>query len=215
MSLNPNVKITISGGGSGAGIKAAQTGTSDIGAASRELKTEEIGTVVETVIAKDAIAIAVNPSLGITNLTIAQIRDIFAGNITNWSEVGGPNKTINVVAREEGSGTRGAFEEIVMGDAVITASAILQNSNGALRTTVAGDSYAIGFLSLGYVDSSVKALDVDGVAATVENTKNGSYSIVRPFLFLTQEEPTGLVKAFIDWVLTPKAMPSCPRTTFR
>jgi phosphate transport system substrate-binding protein len=109
-----------------------------------------------------------------------------------------------VIAREEGSGTRAAFEELVMGDEVITATAILQPSNGALRTAVAGDPNAIGFVSFGYLDSSVKAFSIEGVAATVENCINETYPIVRPLLFLTLGEPEGAVKEFIDFCLGPE-----------
>ena len=132
-------------------------------------------------------------------MTKDQIIKIFAGEITDWSEVGGSSGTITVVAREEGSGTRGAFEEMVMGKTLITDKAILQPSNGALRTSVSTTPLAIGFLSLGYIDSTVKALAVDGVAPTQENCKSGKYPIVRPLYFLTKEQPTGLVKAFIDF----------------
>ena len=204
MAIYPKVNVVIQGGGSSVGVKSAAEGTVDIGAASRELKSSEIGTVVEHVLARDGIAIVTNPSQGVSNLTKEQVMKIFAGEITNWSEIGGPNKTITVVAREEGSGTRGAFEEMVMGESVITATAILLPSNGALRTTVAGDPNAIGFLSFGYLDGSVKALSVDGVAATVENAKNGTYSIVRPLLLLTKGEPEGIVKEFINFCLGPE-----------
>jgi phosphate transport system substrate-binding protein len=126
---------------------------------------------------------------------------IYSGQITNWNEVGGSNNTINVVSREEGSGTRGAFEELVMGDELITENAILQPSNGAVRTTVTGDPNAIGYISFGYLDSSVKSVSIDGVAGTVDNAKNGTYPIVRPLLFLTKDQPTGLVKEFLDFCL--------------
>jgi phosphate transport system substrate-binding protein len=206
MAKYPKVTVTIQGGGSGVGVKSAQDGTVDIGAASRELTAEEEASgIVATVLAKDGIAIVVHPSQTISNLTKAQVKDIFSGTITNWSEVGGADKAIHVVSREEGSGTRGAFEEMVMGkDAVITASAILQPSNGAVRTTVAGDPDSIAFLSFGYIDSSVKALSIEGIPATVENAKNGTYPIVRPLLFLTKTQPTGLVKSFIDYFLGPE-----------
>jgi phosphate transport system substrate-binding protein len=207
MAKYPDITVIIQGGGSGVGVKSAQDGTADIGAASRELTAEEIASgLVEHVLAKDGIAIIAHPSQTITNLTVAQIKDIFSGAITNWSQVGGANKTIHVVAREEGSGTRAAFEEMVMGKngPVIVANAILQPSNGALRTTVAGDSDAIGFLSFGYLDSSVKAFSVEGIAATVANAKSGVYPIVRPLLFLTGSQPTGIVKEFIDFFLSPE-----------
>jgi phosphate transport system substrate-binding protein len=200
----PKVNVVVQGGGSSVGVKSAAEGTVDIGAASRELKEEEkqMG-ITEFVIAKDGIAIVVHPAQMVKGLTKAQVQDIFAGKITKWSEVGGANKSIHIVAREEGSGTRAAFEEMVMSkDALIAKEAILQPSNGAVRTTVAGDPDSIGFLSMGYLDNSVKALDIDGTAATVENAKSGVYPIVRPLLYLTKGQPSGLVKAYIDFVLS-------------
>lgn len=206
MAKYPEVKVVIQGGGSGVGVKSVAEGTVDIGAASRELTNDEkaLG-IVDHVIARDGIAIIAHSSQMVSGLTKSQVKDIFSGAITNWSQLGGADKTIHVVAREEGSGTRAAFEEMVMGkDAVITATAILQSSNGALKTTVAGDPDAIGFLSFGYLDSSVKALDIDGIAGTVANAKNGTYPIVRPLLFLTKGEPEGLVKEFINFCLGPE-----------
>jgi len=195
---NPDITVTIQGGGSGVGIKSAADGTVDIGAASRELNPDE-PKLVKHLLARDGIALVVHPSNSVTGLTKDQIVQIFAGEITDWSEVGGSNGTITVIAREEGSGTRGAFEEMVMGKTLITDKAILQPSNGALRTSMSTTPLAIGFLSLGYVDSTVKALTVDGVAPTPENCKSGKYPIVRPLYFLTKEQPTGSVKAFIDF----------------
>jgi len=201
MAKYPDINVVIQGGGSSTGVKSAAEGTVDIGAASRELKESEIGTVVEHVLARDGIAIVAHPTQSINNLTKDQVRQIFAGEITNWSEIGGADEQINIVAREEGSGTRAAFEEMTMGESVIVATAILQPSNGAVRTTVAGDPNAIGFLSFGYLDSSTKALSIDGMAGTVDNAKNGTYPIVRPLLLLTKDQPTGIVKAFIDYCL--------------
>jgi phosphate transport system substrate-binding protein len=202
-ALHPKVTVIVQGGGSSVGIKAATDGTVDIGASSRELKEAEKPGLAETVIARDGIAIIANSSQTVSNLTKQQIIDIFSGKITNWKEVGGADKKITVVSREEGSGTRGAFEELVMGTAAkIVATAILQPSNGAIRTTVAGDPNAIAYLSCGYIDSSVKVISVDGVAGTEANVKNGTYKIVRPLLFVTKGEPTGLVKEFIDFCLS-------------
>jgi len=201
MTKYPEINVVIQGGGSSTGVKAAAEGTVDIGAASRELKSSEIGTVVAHVLAQDGIAIAAHTSQTVSNLTKEQVMKIFSGEITNWSELGGNNATINVVSREEGSGTRGAFEEMVMGESLIAATAILQPSNGAVRTTIAGDPNAIGYLSFGYLDSSVKSLSIDGVAGTVANAKNGTYPIVRPLLFLTKSQPQGIVKEFIDFCL--------------
>lgn len=205
MQKNPDVKITVAGGGSAVGIKSAQDGTADIGACSRELKPEEKGKVRETIIAKDGIAVVVNSRNRVHALTLDQIKKIFAGQITNWKDVGGNNAPINVFTREEGSGTRGAFEEMVMGkDTKITTKAGVQNATGAIRTAVAGDPNAIGYMSLGDMDTSVKAVSVDGVTPSAESVLDGSYKISRPFIYLTRGEPQGVVKAFIDFVLGPE-----------
>jgi phosphate transport system substrate-binding protein len=197
---NPDVNIVIQGGGSSVGIKSCNDGTVDIGAVSRELKSSEPD-LVKHLLARDGIAIITHPSNKVTGLTKEQVKDIFSGKITNWSEVGGENKEIFIVAREEGSGTRAAFEELVMGEELIKADAILQPSNGAVRTAVSSTPQSIGFISFGYLDSSVKSMAIDGVAGTVDNAKNGAYPIIRPLYFLTKEQPTGLVKDFIDFCL--------------
>ena len=199
----PAINIVIQGGGTAVGIKSVNDGTVDIGAASRELKAGEPD-LIKFLLARDGIAIIVHPSNSITGLTKKQIRDIYAGNITNWSQVGGKNKEIHVIAREEGSGTRTAFEDMVMNKELIKASAILLPANGAIMTAVSSNPQAIGFVSFGYINSSVKALAIDGVAATIDNAKNGSYPIVRPLYFLTKQQPTGLVKNFIDFCLSPE-----------
>ncbi|MGI5859637.1 MAG: phosphate ABC transporter substrate-binding protein [Tepidanaerobacteraceae bacterium] len=201
-SKYPNVKINVAGGGSGAGIKAAREGTADIGASSRELKPEE-KSVKEIVIAKDGIAVVVNPANPISDLTMEQIKSVFSGEVTNWKDLGGNGALITVVIREDGSGTRGAFEEIVLGkDVKFTDKAIIQNSTGALRTTVAGTPDAIGFVSLGALNDEVKALKVDGVDISKENVLSNSYKVARPFVYMTKEEPTGLVKSYIDFILS-------------
>jgi phosphate transport system substrate-binding protein len=205
MSKHPGVTITIQGGGSSVGVKSAAEGTVDIGAASRELKESE-PELITHLLARDGIAIVIHPDNQVTGITKAQLKEIFAGNITNWKELGGPDEDIVVIAREEGSGTRAAFEEMVMGgtEPPITKEAILQPSNGAVRTTVAGDPLSIAFLSFGYVDDTVKALAIDGVEATPENAKSGKYPVVRPLYFLTKNPPQGLVKEFIDFCLGPE-----------
>jgi phosphate transport system substrate-binding protein len=207
-AANPDVRIDVQGGGSSVGVKSAGEGTVDIGMASREVKDSELdefpNLVIHT-IAYDGIAIAVHPDVGVDGLTVEQVRDIFSGAITNWSEVGGPDKAIVVVSREEGSGTRGAFEEMVMDEEVIVDTAILQPSNGAVKTTVSTTEDAIGFLSFGYLDASVRALDIGGVEATVENAKSGTYPIVRPLNMLTDGEPEGVVKAFLDFVMSAES----------
>jgi phosphate transport system substrate-binding protein len=210
MGVNSKVNVVIQGGGSAVGIKAANDGTVDIGAASRGL-TKDDPVLVTHILAKDGIAIIVNAANPVSGLSKSQVRDIFSGVITNWNQVGGPDKDIHVTAREEGSGTRTAFQELVMGkDASgnninIMKNAILQSSSGAILQVVKSDAQSIGFDSFGYLDSSVKALAIDGVAATSENARNGTFPVVRPLYFLTKNQPAGLVKAFIDYCTGPEA----------
>jgi phosphate transport system substrate-binding protein len=201
---HPNVKINVAAGGSGVGITRAKDGTADIGTSSRDLKEEEKPGLNQFVIGKDGIAIVVNANNPVSDLTTDQIRDIFSGKITNWKEVGGPDKTINVVTREEGSGTRGAFEEIIMKGTKIKGDAIVQSSAGAIKQTVAQDPNAVGYISLASLSSEVKALKISGVAPSEQTVLDGTYKVQRPFLFLTKGEPTGAVKEFIDWVLSPE-----------
>lgn len=205
MTNNPGVTINVAGGGSGAGITAAQNGTADIGMSSRELKDEEKENLMEHRIALDGIAVVIHPDNPVTELTVDQIKAIFTGKITNWQEVGGNNAPITIFRREDGSGTLGAFVELTLGkDVSITDKALQQNSNGAMRTAIAGEPNAIGFISFGYLNNTIKPIKVDGVEANANNIKNGSYKLARPFLFLTSKEPQGVVKAFIDFVLSPE-----------
>lgn len=205
MKKNPDVSIMVAGGGSSAGIKAAQDGAADIGASSRELTPEEKKGLTETVIAKDGIAIIVNPKNDISNLSLDQLRGIFAGEIASWKDVGGKDAPIHVFTREEGSGTRGAFEELVMGkEKKITGKASVQNATGAIRTAVERDESAIGYISLGSVNERVKVVAVDGIKPGEETVLNGTYKLSRPFIYLTKGAPTGVVKAYIDFVLSPE-----------
>jgi phosphate transport system substrate-binding protein len=213
MAANPEVSIDIQGGGTSVGVTSAGDGTVDIGNASREIKDEEMQQYPDLkvfTIAFDGIAIIVNPDVNLTNLTTEQIRSIFSGAVTNFKEVGGPDAPITVVSREEGSGTRGAFEELVMTykDAngekktdPIVSSALLQQSNGQLLTVVATTPNTIGYLSFGFLDKSVKAVSVDDVEPTVANVKNDTYPIYRPFNMLTHGDPSPLAKAFLDYVM--------------
>lgn len=202
MDKNPKVKINVQGGGSAQGIAAAHNGTAQIGASSAELKPEQKAGLVETKIAMDGIAVIVNPANPVGELKKEDIKNIFLGNIKNWKELGGPDADITVVAREEGSGTRSAFEELVLAKQSSIKTAVVQNSTGAVKTTIAGDKNAIGYDSLGSVDKSVKALRIDGIEATADNVKNGSYKIARPFLYLTKGQPQGLTKAYMDFVMS-------------
>jgi phosphate transport system substrate-binding protein len=205
MAQNPDVQIDVQGGGSSVGVKSAAEGTTPIGNASRALKDSEMEEHPELIahtIARDGIAIAVHPDVPVDGVSTDEVRQVFAGEITNWSELGGPDENIIVVSREEGSGTRGAFEDMVMGDSLIVDTALLQPSNGAVKTTVSSTPFSMGFLSFGYLDDSVKALAVDGVEAAVENAISGEYPVVRPLNMITKGEPTGLAKAYLDFIFS-------------
>jgi phosphate transport system substrate-binding protein len=203
---NPGVQIDVQGGGSSVGVKSAGQGVADVGTASREIQDSEMKDYPDLkvfTIARDGIAIIAHPEVAVAGLTKDQVRDIFTGKIKNWKEVGGPDKLIVVVSREEGSGTRTAFEEMVMGkDNLIVDTAILHPSNGAVRTAVSTTPGAIGYLSFGYLDKSVKTLAVNGVEPTEANAASGEYPIVRPLNMLTKGEPTGVVKAWLDFILS-------------
>ncbi len=201
MNLHPEISINVQGGGSSAGILATMSGAADIGMSSRELTGEET-TLRSVPIAIDGLALIVHPSNPVKGLSLAQVREIYAGNIKNWNEIGGSEKSIHLVTREEGSGTRDAFQKLVMGKETIAATAIVQDSNGAVREVVANDPAAVGFISLGLVNERVKALEIDGIEATKENIVNSTYRLFRRFLFLTREVPTGEIKQFIEFTLS-------------
>lgn len=205
---NPQVRVDVQGGGSSVGVKAAGQGTADIGMASREVKSSELQEYPDLKvhrIAVDGIAVVVHPGVSVSGLTSSQVQGIFAGEITNWHQVGGPDQAITVAAREEGSGTRDFFEEhFLRSEQQITDKAILQPSNGALCTTIATTPNSIGFLSFGYLDHSVKALDIDGVAATEANIHNETYPVWRYLNLLTKGEPSGLVEAWLGYIASPE-----------
>jgi phosphate transport system substrate-binding protein len=201
MQLNPDVVVNVQGGGSSAGIQACRNGVCQIGMSSRELKPEEKD-LREVVVARDGLAVIVHPSNPVVNLMLDEVQLVFAGQVRNWRFLGGPDREITVVTREEGSGTRGAFQEMVMKKTRIFNGAITQDSNGTVREIVARDPYSIGFISLGLVDDRVKAVSLEGVKPSETAILDGSYKLVRPFLFLTRSEPEGLVKRFMDFVLS-------------
>ena len=165
-------------------------------------------------VARDGIAVVVNPQNKLPGLTAEQVTAIYKGEVSNWKEVGGADKPIVAITRDTASGTRGAFEDImslkmkISGKKVsaISQRAQVANGNGALKTMVASNPYAIGYISLGTVDNTVNALAIDGVDATVANVKNGSYKVARPFLVLYKEgKPSAETQKFLDWMLTEDA----------
>ena len=204
MEKYPNVTATAEFTGSGAGIEAVIAGTVDIGDSSRNLKDEEKANgAVENIVAIDGIAVVVDPANQVPGLTKDQLISIYKGEVTNWSEVGGADAPIVVIGREAGSGTRGAFEEILkIEDACVYANEL--DSTGAVMAKVATTPGAIGYVSLDVVDDSVIALPLDGVEATAENIKAGNYFLSRPFVMATKgeiSEQSELVQAWFDYVL--------------
>ena len=205
MEMNPDVTVNYNGTGSSAGITAAMDGTADIGLASRDLKDEETG-VTQITVAKDGIAIIVNPNNPVADLSIEQIAQIFTGEITNWSELGGEDGQIVPIGREAGSGTRDGFESITGTED----TCVYQNeltSTGEVIANVASNPNAIGYASLSAVDETVKALTVGGVAPTEETVLDGTYAIQRNFNFIISEstELSPAAQAFVDWATSTDA----------
>ncbi len=204
MEKYPDVTVTAEFVGSGAGIEAVTAGTADIGNSSRNLKDEEKANgAVENVVAIDGIAVCVDPANTVEGLTKEQLTNIYLGQITNWSEVGGADSPIIVVGREAGSGTRGAFEELLkIEDQCAYANEL--DSTGAVMAKVASTPGAIGYVSLDVVDDSVIALPLEGVEPAAENIKAGKYFLSRPFVMATKGEISAqneLVQAWFDFVL--------------
>jgi phosphate transport system substrate-binding protein len=204
--VRSNVKININGTGSSDGIKAAAAGTSELGMSSRELSPTEKGSgLTELIIAIDGIAVIVNNGNPVSDLSLDQIRDIYTGAITDWSAVSGGAKSgrIAVVSREPGSGTRGAFEEIVKFQDKLLPGATEFDGTGAIKAEIARNADAIGYISLGSADTTVKLLNVGGTPATTANVVNGSYKIARPFIVLSSRQTIKEeTQRFLDWIMS-------------
>ena len=207
----PDVDIEIQAVGSSAGIKAALDGSATIGMSSRELKEEEIAEGANPlIICREGIAVAVNPENPVQNLSKDQVQKIFMGEITNWKEVGGNDEEIIVVSRESGSGTRGAFEEIlkiekeVEGKKIsgLVETALQAEGTGAVKANVASKTNAIGYVSLGYIDETIKTVQVEGADPTAENITAGTYPVARPFVLVTKGEISETDQAFLDFVMS-------------
>ncbi|MFB5088388.1 phosphate ABC transporter substrate-binding protein [Psychrobacillus sp. PGGUH221] len=200
-----NTNIEINQIGSSAGITNAISGVSEIGMSSRDLKEEEKANGLnEVVIAYDGIVVVTHPSNKVKDLTMEQIKQIFTGEVTNWNELGGNDMEIVVVSREDGSGSRDAFQEIVdYSSGELVRSAIIASGNGNIKTTVANNKHAVGFISFEYIDESISTIDVSGVEANAENVLQGKYSLSRPFLFVYKEgQLTDAGQRFIDFILS-------------
>jgi len=193
------LEVEVQGGGSTAGIQAVTTGIAHIGMCSRNLKPQEKFTPI--LIARDGIALVVHPSNPVKGLSLAQIRELFSGRAANWRDVGGADAAVRVITREEGSGTREAFVKLVMAGERISRRDLTQESNGAVKELVRHDPGAIGYMSLGLVGQELRTLQVDGTKPSRENVLNGSYPLVRPFLFVVAGQPSPDAQGFIAFVL--------------
>jgi len=198
-------KVDVQGGGSSVGIESVINGTANIGMSSREPKPEEMKKgIVKTAVAVDAIAIIVDRDNHVDTLTSEQARKIFSGEITNWNMIGGRDQEIILVNRDEASGTREAFTKLLMGNEDFLKKAIIQPGSGQVRSIVGGTPGGIGYLSRGYVNKEVKVIALDGVKPSISAIKKGNYPLSRTLYLITKGKPKGLIKDFIDYVLSPK-----------
>jgi phosphate transport system substrate-binding protein len=209
-AMHTDVNIQVEGPGSGTGVRKASDGTADIGMASRFVKDSEhlnAPTLVTYGVAKDSVSVVINPSntlAGELDLSVEQVNQIFTGEITNWSELGGANADINVYTREEGSGTRATFMDFTgIEEGEFADGASVQQGNSAMRAAVAGDPNGIAYISLGYVDASVSPAKIDGFEGTVENVLAGTYPFQRILWMFTLGKASPLEQAYLDYVMSP------------
>jgi phosphate transport system substrate-binding protein len=211
MKAHPDVDISLSGGGSSNGIKALIDGSTDIADASRFIKDKEVKMAIKNgvypvpfAVAYDSIIPVVHPGNSLENITTAQLKDIYMGKITNFNQIGGPDRKIVVCSRDTSSGTFETWEKQVMKKERVTPRAQVMASNGAIVTAVAGNENAIGYIGLGYVNDNVKPLTVNGVEGNEETTLDGSFPISRPLFMFTNGWPKGETLRFINFVLNPE-----------
>ncbi|MBD3182213.1 phosphate ABC transporter substrate-binding protein PstS family protein [Candidatus Poribacteria bacterium] len=211
MKMYPEVSISVSGTGSGDGIKALIDGTTDIANASRFIKGSEINKAIENGVfpvahrvALDSIVPVIHPSNTVNDLTMGQLKDIYTGKITNWKEVGGPDKEIVVISRDTSSGTYEVWHSLVLEKERVTNKASLLASNGAVATAIANNEHAVGYIGLGYLNKEVKMIDVNGVTPDAETTRNGKYPIARDLFMFTEGWPRGEIMNFINFLVSPK-----------
>lgn len=204
MNQHSNADIQVSGGGSGVGATSVIGGTADIGMLSRDLKASEKegNTLKEFVVGKDGIALVGHPSNTVSDLSLEQVKAIYQGTITNWKDVGGADLKIVLIGRDSSSGTREFFTEFVLNKEDAAKEMQELNSNGAVAQAVSITPGAIGYVSLEYVDDSLKAFSIGGVAPTVENVISGVYEINRPLLMVTNGEPEGLAADYLAFILS-------------
>ena len=203
MAAHPDVKISVSGGGSGNGIKALIDGATDIAMASRAMEQKEIDlakTANQIVCAIDAIVPVVNPANKLTEITLAQLKDLYMGKITSWKDLGGDGPVV-VISRDTSSGTYETWEGLVMKKERVFPGALMQASSGAVVQAVSKNKNAMGYVGIGYLDASTKGLKVDGIEATPENAKSKKFPISRDLYIYTNGAPAGAVKGLVDFLL--------------
>lgn len=210
MAAHPNVDISLSGGGSGNGIKALNDGLCQVAMSSRDMKSNEKELAkskgidpVRTAVAVDALVPVVHPSNPAANLSADQLRDIYIGTITNWKELGGADAKIVIISRDTSSGTYETWEEMIMKKQKVSPAALLQASNGAVVQAVSKNKNAIGYVGFGYLDKSVKALKVNGLEATPATALSREWPIARELYIFTNGQPQGAVKQLVEYILDP------------
>ncbi len=211
MKEHPDVAISISGGGSGNGIKALIDKTTDIANSSRTIKPEEAeqakakgASPVEFIVAHDCIVPVVHPENPLKNITLDQLKSMYKGEIRNWKQIGGADRPVVIISRDTSSGTYEVWEEKVMKKERVFPGALLQASNGAIVQAVSKNPNAIGYIGVGYLDKSVKALSVNGIVGSKETTLNKTFPVSRPLYMYTPVQPAGDVKNFLDYVISDK-----------
>lgn len=202
MQANPNVRITVAGGGSGVGVKMVNEGLAQIGNTGRALKPSEVKQYdLQTFpFAIDGVAVVVNPDNKVSALSKKQLIDIFTGKVTNWKELGGNDAVITIYTREDGSGTRETFETLAIDNAKTLSSMNVVNSNGAMKTAISQDPNAIGYVGIGHLNNQIKGVVLDGMTPSQLNAANGTYRITRLLYMNTKGSPQGLVADFIDYI---------------
>jgi len=218
---NPHLNVSISGGGSGDGIKALIDRTTDIANSSRELKKEEIALAlsrgvkpVEHRVAIDAIVPVVHTSNPVQDLSLEQLNLVYQGKISNWKELGGEDRRIVVISRDSSSGTYETWAHKVLHNAKVTPRAQLQASNGAIVQTVSRNRYAIGYIGIGYLNRSVKPLRVNGVEASAPTARSGEFPIARPLYMFTDDQPKKVAGDFVGYILSPEGQKIVEKTGF-
>jgi phosphate transport system substrate-binding protein len=206
MSAHPDIHISIAGGGSGVGIKQVGEGLVDIGNSGRTPSESEVRKYGLKMFqwAIDGVGVVVNPQNPVQSLTTAQLKDVFAGKTSNWQQLGGADKDINLYTRDEASGTRAVFWKKALHKGEITPAANVVPSNGAMKTAVANDPWSIGFVSVGHIDATVAPVALDGVRPTLDTVRQGTYKVARGLYSNTKGSPSGLVKKFIAYLLSPE-----------